>query len=202
MRARFLVLAAALVSFAVFSIPAHATFHLMQIEQVIGGVDGDRSAQAIQLRMRLNGQGELSRARLVVRDANGRNPVVLIDFTTDVTPELQGGRIFIASPGFAAYTTPAAVPDFLLANLIPQGYLAAGSLRYERNSGLVLWRLSWGGSSYRGSNRGLHSNDQDGMFGLLFPSRCSCKTQMANTFRTPVSYLTLSQVPCMPGKSS
>ena len=31
---------------------AHATFHLMQIEQVIGGVNGDTTAQAIQLRMR------------------------------------------------------------------------------------------------------------------------------------------------------
>ena len=36
-------------------VPASASdpsFHLMQIEQVIGGVDGDASAQAIQLRMR------------------------------------------------------------------------------------------------------------------------------------------------------
>ena len=32
--------------------PAHATFHFMQIEQVIGGVNGDSTAQAIQLRMR------------------------------------------------------------------------------------------------------------------------------------------------------
>ena len=31
--------------------PALATFHEMQIEQVIGGVDGDPTAQAIQLRI-------------------------------------------------------------------------------------------------------------------------------------------------------
>ena len=31
--------------------PADADFHLMQIEQVIGGVNGDTAAQAIQLRM-------------------------------------------------------------------------------------------------------------------------------------------------------
>ena len=36
--------------------PAVATFHLMQIEQVIGGVNGDTSAQAIQLRMRASTQ--------------------------------------------------------------------------------------------------------------------------------------------------
>ena len=30
---------------------AYATFHMMQIEQVIGSVDGDTTAQAIQLRI-------------------------------------------------------------------------------------------------------------------------------------------------------
>ena len=39
---------------------AHATFHLMQIEQVIGGVNGDTSAQAIQLRMRFAGQTQVA----------------------------------------------------------------------------------------------------------------------------------------------
>lgn len=33
-----------------------ATFHLMQIEQVVGGVCGDTTSQAIQLRMRDAGQ--------------------------------------------------------------------------------------------------------------------------------------------------
>ena len=40
--------------------PARATFHFMQIEQVIGGANGDTAAQAIQLRMRLGGQNFLS----------------------------------------------------------------------------------------------------------------------------------------------
>jgi hypothetical protein len=34
--------------------PALASYHFMQIEQVIGGVNGDSAAQAIQLRMRSN----------------------------------------------------------------------------------------------------------------------------------------------------
>ena len=148
---------------------ADATFHLMQIEQVIGGVDGDTAAQAIQLRMRFNGQGGVSRGRLVVYDAAGLNPVVLIDFDTDVTPEMSGGTILIASAGFATHTTPAAVPDFLFTDLISPAYLAAGSLTYERKNGLVLWRLSWGGAAYTGSNLGQTANDRDGDFGPPYP---------------------------------
>ena len=164
-------LAAAVVLLA--SPPADATFHLMQIEQVIGGVDGDTSAQAIQLRLRFNGQGGVSQARLVVHDAAGQNPVVVIDFVSDVTPEVQGGTILIASPGFAALTTPTAVPDFTMTNVIPESYLAAGSLTYETKNGVVLWRLSWGGAAYTGSNRGypfgIFANDDNGNFGPPYP---------------------------------
>jgi hypothetical protein len=152
--------------------PADATFHLMQIEQVIGGVNGDTSAQAIQLRMRFNGQGGVSQARLVAHDAAGQNPVVVIDFMSDVTPEVQGGWILITSPGFAADTTPTAVPDFTMTNVIPTSYLAAGSLTYETNRGVVLWRLSWGGAAYTGSNQGASTiffNDRDGNFGPPYP---------------------------------
>ncbi len=41
------------------ALPAQATFHFMQIEQVIGGVNGDTTAQAVQLRMRPAGQVEV-----------------------------------------------------------------------------------------------------------------------------------------------
>jgi hypothetical protein len=165
MTRRFLVLGATLATLGLAPTPAQATFHLMQIEQVIGGVGGDTSAQAIQLRMRVNGQGGVSKARLVVRDAAGANPVVLIDFDTDITPEVQGERILIVSTGFAAHASPAVVPDFTLVNTIPDTYLAAGSLTYETNRGLVLWRLSWGGTGYTGTTHGAGFNDQGGDFG-------------------------------------
>ena len=168
MSRRFAVFVGILAILALAALPAYATFHLMQIEQAIGGVGGDTSAQAIQLRMRLNGQGGLSHARLVVRDAKGRNPVTLIDFSSDITPEMQGERILIATTGFATHTSPAAVPDFTIVNAIPESYLTAGSLTYETNKGLVLWRLSWGGAAYTGSTRGLSSNDDDGNFGPPF----------------------------------
>jgi len=168
MRTRLLALVVAALLLTLTPPPAHATFHLMQVEQVIGGVSGDTSAQAIQLRMRLDGQGGVSKARLVVRDATGRNAVVVIEFTTDVVPEVQGETILIASPGFEAHTSPAVVPDFTLVNLIPASYLTAGSLTFETDRGIVLWRLSWGGTAYTGPNRGVGFNDDDGSFGPPF----------------------------------
>src|SRR5437867_1474988 len=120
--------------------PAAADFHLMQIEQIIGGVNGDATVQAIQLRMRVGGQGGVTKARLVAHDATGKNAVVLIDFPMDIFPEVQGERILIASQQFSSHTNPAAAPDFVLVNLIPASYLAAGSITFEQDSspGLVL----------------------------------------------------------------
>ena len=172
MRALFVmgtVAAAVLMLFAAAP-PADADFHLMQIEQVIGGVNGDTTAQAIQLRMRVDGQGGVTKARLVAYDANGKNAVVLIDFPLDIFPEVQGERILIASQEFSSHTNPSAAPDFVLANLIPPAYLAAGSITFEHAGqlGVVLWRLSWGGAAYTGPNRGTRFNDDDGNFGPAF----------------------------------
>ncbi len=55
----------------------------MQIEQIIGGVNGDTSAQAIQLRMRF-GDDDLHLERIRAWDAAGENPIILVDFTTSV----------------------------------------------------------------------------------------------------------------------
>jgi hypothetical protein len=174
MRALFVMgtVAAAVVMLFAAAPPADADFHLMQIEQIIGGVNGDTAAQAIQLRMRVDGQGGLTKARLVAYDANGKNAVVLIDFPLDIFPEVQGERILIASREFSSHTNPSAAPDFVLANPIPAAYLAAGSITFEHEGqlGVVLWRLSWGGAAYTGPNRGTRFNDDDGNFGPAFPS--------------------------------
>lgn len=144
------------------SAPAWATFHFMQIEQIIGGVDSDPSAQAIQLRMRsvgqnlLNGQGVLR-----VRDAAGNNPITVTDFPLPNPNSGECGRILIASANFAGVTTPAVngvTRDYVMANLIPPSYLAAGTLTFEDLLGTVLWRVSWGGASYTGPNTGSGTN--------------------------------------------
>ena len=149
----------------VMAVPAFASFHLMQIEQIIGGVNGDPTKQAIQLRTRALGENFVSNGRLVVWDAAGANPIIICDPTTDVPNNAAGVRILIASAGFASATSPAAVPDFIMSQLIPVSYFTAGSITWEDNFGTVYWRVSWGGAAYTGSTFGLSVNDPDANFG-------------------------------------
>lgn len=149
---------------------AFATFHLMQIEQVIGGVNGDTTAQAIQLRMRSATQQFVSGGKLIAFDAAGLNPVTILDLTTNVTNGALGSHVLIVSASFPGKTTPTTVPDFTMTNTIPASYLAAGSLCWESDTGTIYWRLSWGGAAYTGPNDGNVANDADGNFGPAFGS--------------------------------
>jgi len=148
---------------ALAAVPAHASFHLMQIEQAAGGFCGDPGAQAVQLRMRSFGQNFVSGARLVAHDATGANPVVLIVFPSNVANSSAGSRILAATAAFQAAGGPTA--DFELANPIPASYLAAGRLTFESSTGLIYWSLAWGGSGYTGPTTGELANDLDGDFG-------------------------------------
>ena len=156
---------------------AYATFHEMQIEEVIGSVSGDTTAQAIQLRMRAAGQNFVSGGKLVVFDAAGLNPITVLDVASNVTNGAVGAHVLIASATFPSHTMPTAVPDFTMANLIPASYFAAGSLCWESDSGTVFWRLSWGGGAYTGPCTGSTDNDIDGNFcppfGDPLPSSCT-----------------------------
>jgi len=157
--------------------PAAASFHLMQIEQVIGGVNGDTSAQAIQLRMRGAGQNLLDPSRIRVFDATGANPVVIYDFESVPANFTVGSglgrRILLVTPSFPMHTTPMAVDDVsLMVAQIPASYLAAGSMTFETDNGVsVYWRLSWGGAGYTGPCNGVGpgGNDADGNFCPAFP---------------------------------
>lgn len=147
---------------------ARATFHIMQIEQVIGGVNGDTTAQAVQLRQRAFGQNLVSQGRIRAWDAAGANPVLLIDFPSNVANPSAGTRILVTTAGFNGLTSPMTVPDFAMTTPIPPAYLAAGSLTFEDSFGTVYWRLSWGGASYTGATTGNITNDADGQFGPAF----------------------------------
>ena len=133
---------------------AFASFHAMQVEQVIGGMDGDMTAQAIQLRMRSASQNQVSGARLRAWDAAGFNPVLLLDMTTNVSVATSGTRILLVTSSFttkAQALFPTFAPDFTLANPIPASYLAAGRLTFESDGGIIYWSLSWGGAAYSNS---------------------------------------------------
>jgi len=174
------------------ALPAAADHHFMQIEQVIGGVEGDTSAQAIQLRMRAMFQNNMGAARIRVFDANGENPVMVIDFDTFVPNSQQGDRVLITTAAFNARTTPTTVPDFTMTNPIPESYLAAGSLTFEDDFGTVWWRLSWGGNGYTGSNEGSIFNDDDGNFGPPWPGPLPSDGVQALQFQGAASDLSSS----------
>ncbi len=169
--------------------PAGATFHLMQVEQVIGGVNGNTNIQGVQLRMRSSFQNLLSNARLFASDATGSNPVLLASPATNVTNSALGSRVLIATSAFASATVPNLAPDFIMVNPIPASYLAAGTLTLEDHFGTVLWRLSWGGANYTGPTTGSITNDADGNFGPPFDGPLPSTTTQALQFQFGASAL-------------
>ena len=152
----------------------------MQIEQVIGGVGGSISAQAIQLRMRSGGQNVVASSSLWAADATGSNRVLLLNIASNVTASTAGSRVLLSTAAFnTAMTTggnPTYAPDFTLASAIPASYLNAGRLTFEADGGTVAtpgtiyWSLAWGGVSYTGLHTGNTTNDADGNFGPAFGS--------------------------------
>lgn len=158
---------------------ATASFHAIQIEQVIGSLNGNPAAQAVQLRMRSASQNLVSATSIWAADAAGTNRVLLLNIPANVTGSASGARILLATPAFTTamqVTQPTFTPDFTLATAIPASYLAAGRLTFELDGGTVAtpstiyWSLSWGGGSYTGSNAGDLTNDANGNFGPPFGS--------------------------------
>jgi hypothetical protein len=145
---------------ALLSLPgvASASFHFMQIEQVLGGINGDTTEQAIELRMRSGFQNQVQQARLVVLDANGTNPVIVVDMANAVTNNAQGDRVLIATAGFAQQQL--VTPDFIATNPIPASYLAGGRLLFQDDFGTIYWSVCWG--SYIGATTLSTTNDADG----------------------------------------
>ncbi len=166
---------------------ALASFHVMQVEQVIAGVNGDTTAQAIQFRMRASFQNQLQNGRFFVRDAGGNNPILLSAPGVSVPNSATGARVLFATPSFASHTSPAAVANFTMTNVIPVSYLAAGSLTFEDTIGTIYWRLSWGGASYTGPGTGSVTNDGDGQFNPPFASAIPSTTLQALKFNGSAS---------------
>jgi len=163
--------------------PAFATFHLMQIEQVIGGVNGDTSRQAIQLRMRQAGQNLLGPSRLIAWDATGANPVVLVDFTASVANGTAGARVLVSTSNFL----PGLTPDVVMTNPIPVSYLTGGKITFETDGTAgtqIWWGLAWG--TYSGTNTGVTTggggNDADGNFNPPFAGPLPSTSQVALRF--------------------
>ncbi len=189
MKHRISLVLLAVFGFALLPRPALAAFHIMEIEQVIGGVGGDASAQAVQLKMRLAGQNLLlGNAQLVVRDAAGANPVTLSTFAgTNPTNSTACREILLATASMAAKTTPAVTGAYTMA-AIPASYLPAGTLTFETfGGGQTYWRVSWGGAAYTGpqtvaTGTGAVANDADGLTSPAFAGPLPSTTAQALHF--------------------
>ncbi len=161
------------------------SFHVMQIQQVIGGVNGDTGKQAIQLRMRTAFQNQVQAARLRAWDAAGANPVMVIDFTTPVANSNGGDTVLVTTSAFDGSTSPACVADFQMTNPIPASYMAAGRLTFEDDFGTIYWSLAWGGAGYTGSNLGALTNSPTGNFGPPFAGPLPTTGVAALAFQGP-----------------
>lgn len=159
------------------------SFHLMQIEAVIGGIDGDTTAQAVELRTRSAFQHFIAGKRIKAYDAAGQNPVTLIEFPTNINNSGAGVRILVATSSFVTKTTPNAQPDFMMTNPIPPSYLAAGRITFEDDFGSVVWSLAYGGSGYTGPTTGTLDNDLDGEFGPPFSGPLPSTSKQALHFQ-------------------
>lgn len=185
--------------------PAHAGFHVMQIEQIIGGVNGDVTAQAIQLRMRSSGQNLVANAQLTAVDAAGANPVLLLDMTTNVSNSAAGARVLLATSSFFNYASPLLAANFVLANPIPASYLPAGQLRFTDDFGTIYWSVSWGGAGFTGSTTGNGANDLDGVFGPPVATALPSTTLQALLFGSAASAMSttnLAQYALTPGAAT
>ena len=165
-------------------------YHVMQIEQVIGGVDGNSNAQAIQLRMRSAGQSVVTNGRLRAWDANGANPILLLDIASNVTNSAAGSNILLTSLAFDTMmqNVPGYAKDFTLATTIPASYLTGGRVTFEDNSGATIWwAVAWG--SFTGANTGSTQNDADGNFGTPFASALPANLRQGIRFTGAASAL-------------
>jgi|GEM_PF-4787959 len=149
---------------------ASAAFHSIEIEQVVGGLGGNASAMAIQLRLRSANQNQFggTPVRIRVWDSTGSNPTVIGTISSNFGSGSSGSRILFATQEFTNLTGFS--PDFTLA-VIPFSYFAGGKITFEQASdGGVLWSVAWG--NYSGSNTGLTpgnlGNDTDGNYGPPF----------------------------------
>ncbi len=136
------------------------------IDIIVAGVDGDTSRQAIQMRFFQINQC-VAGMMLTAWDAAGANPVDVLTIGSEVANNGVGDTVLLASPNFAAIDSP--TPDFIMSNLIPASYLAAGSLTWQWiGDPAIFWRVCWGGAAYTGSTVVALDNDSDGTVAPAF----------------------------------
>lgn len=147
---------------------SQAGFHVMQIQEIIGGVNGNTTAQAIQLRVRGGGQIFSAGYRLRAWDATGANPILLLSIPTNIANGNVGDNILFTTTAFDSLMSGVSgyAKDFTLTNAIPSSYLNGGKVTFEDSGSTVQWAVAFG--AYTGTNTGSTTNDADGIFSPNF----------------------------------
>ena len=191
MNSRFSLVFVASLGFGISS--GRANFHVMQVEQVIGSVEGNTSAQAIMLRLRSGGQNVVTNGQLKAYDANGANPVTLWNVAvTSPANSAAGANVLFTSTAFDSLmaSVPGYSKDFNLTGTIPASYFAAGKVTWESDAGAIEWALAFG--NYAGTNTGATTNTTgaSGNFGAPFAS--GLRTTGAEGIRLSIAASALS----------
>ncbi len=172
---------------ALLASTAQAGFHVMQIEQIIAGINGDSTAQAIQLRLRQAGQNFVGGTTLIARDALGGNAITLITIPASVANAAGGDNILLTTSAFNTQMSsiPGYAADFTLTAPIPASYLSGGKLTFQSGA-TIYWSVAFG--AYTGTNTGDLTNDADGNFGaptVALPNNSRQGIRFINAFSSP-----------------
>ncbi len=112
------VLTVAALVLCVLPVRAHATFHLMVIDELLTSYGGDANVQFVELRMLSAGQHLVGDTVLAVFDDGGYAGDVLV-LPNDVAVTAAGARVLLATADFTAAT--GLTPDFTIPASLPLG---------------------------------------------------------------------------------
>jgi hypothetical protein len=88
----------------------HAVFHFANIDEIMSGVGGDTTAQYVEIRMLLGGQGSVAHSRLTAFSCDGSSHAVLLEVPNNVCPANTDGRWTMGTASWA--TATGVTPDF------------------------------------------------------------------------------------------
>jgi hypothetical protein len=105
---------------------AAQVFHIMEVNKLMVGYNGDTSIQAIEMKMILGGQNLVSGLSFAAYDGNGALVATLGTFTANVANGANGSRVLAATANFAA--TFGITPDLVITPSIP---VTSGQVAFE-----------------------------------------------------------------------
>src|SRR5213593_1198065 len=92
-------------------VPGQAVYHFANIDEIMSGLGYDSTAQYVEIRMLMGGQGSVAHSRLTAFSCDGSTHAILLEVPNDVCPAIAGGRWTMGTTSWAAAT--GVTPDFI-----------------------------------------------------------------------------------------